>query len=915
MDNKVQLILSALDQTKPAFAAVQGHLTTLKQRAHDVIGSMTGMKAAIVSLVGGMVMRKLLSEIIAFNSTLETSKLGIAGILTSMTEITDAQGNTLQGADKFAASQKIAVGLQKELLAIGMNTAATYRELVEVYQGILAPALGAKMSMKETLEITGLLTNAVKSIGLPMNQIKQESRDLIQGGIQAASSSLATALGINDKMVKQWRETGTLFKELKTRLEGFVFASNEFQGTWEGIWSNFKDVMQMLMGMGGADIFAGLKKSFAEITSMLVTVRKDASGAVEGVDIKPQVLYRARQLGAILAEMLDVLKQMAYWAWEFAKRIPVVGSVLSGINLKRSWDTISKKLAEQGTALSTQMDSEDLDKLLQKGMSPEEIADAISAGVVKIGGERKAKTWVPGVTRLLGGAGYWEEGQLEEFRKKRAEAEMAKGYDVKIKKSPPSDEMVKKNDKLQEQIDKLKFSEEKLIELEAKRYRAEGLAKKLVAEWEELSLQKLRFEAAEKAYKAEQEQQAAATEAIVQRIEYEKKLLDLEAEISKRRDTMAVEQGRMTSAQAIQNEYDLKRRIMGREAEAINAKMLGLGTTADTDPKAMEYSREYLALQERIRLSFQEQGLAIEERTEAEKKEAYSTIKDYAKGYRMYEETQLEDLARKMRRAGIEEVDINRWKVEQIRQLDLQRWQFQLDNADDYMEAMEAQYNLMVLTAKSAATKAAEAFRETFDDIKGTISDLIMDSINGFKNWEQIVTRMLERVLKRFIDMELDNLFYGTAGKGGGGGLLGLLGGLLGFGGGGAAAASGIGPISGAMSGPSGIIGEIGMWHGGGMGYETPSRYRLVATAAERFHTGIGPGERPAIIRTDEGVFTPGQMRALGLMATGQTAPQGNLTISVGGVSINGAKIGNKDIADLRGAIEGVCDDWARRRF
>ena len=33
---------------------------------------------------------------------------------------------------------------------------------------------------------------------------------------------------------------------------------------------------------------------------------------------------------------------------------------------------------------------------------------------------------------------------------------------------------------------------------------------------------------------------------------------------------------------------------------------------------------------------------------------------------------------------------------------------------------------------------------------------------------------------------------------------------------------------------------------------------------APRFHSGIGPGERPAILRTDKSVLTPGQMRAFG---------------------------------------------------
>jgi hypothetical protein len=66
----------------------------------------------------------------------------------------------------------------------------------------------------------------------------------------------------------------------------------------------------------------------------------------------------------------------------------------------------------------------------------------------------------------------------------------------------------------------------------------------------------------------------------------------------------------------------------------------------------------------------------------------------------------------------------------------------------------------------------------------------------------------------------------------------------------------------------TGILNAFGVHHTGyGPGDPIP-----------RFHRGIGPGERPAIIRNDESVLTPGQMQALGRMAGGFG---GGITVNV----------------------------------
>ncbi|OPH83245.1 hypothetical protein [Nitrobacter vulgaris] len=85
--------------------------------------------------------------------------------------------------------------------------------------------------------------------------------------------------------------------------------------------------------------------------------------------------------------------------------------------------------------------------------------------------------------------------------------------------------------------------------------------------------------------------------------------------------------------------------------------------------------------------------------------------------------------------------------------------------------------------------------------------------------------------------------------------------------------------LGGSSSQPLGLDGLAAVHHGGYGPGDAISATRYIHPAyfnnASRFHSGIGPGERPAIIKYDESVLTPGEM---------QLAPAGaspNITFNV----------------------------------
>lgn len=122
---------------------------------------------------------------------METNSLGIAGILQSMTEL---NGKQLEWNQAMSISQ----GILSDLNDAALRTAATSEDLVEAFRALLGPGLAGGMNIEQLKEFTTVGVNAVKSLGLPRNQIVQELRDLVQGGIRPQSSTLAVALGLTD---------------------------------------------------------------------------------------------------------------------------------------------------------------------------------------------------------------------------------------------------------------------------------------------------------------------------------------------------------------------------------------------------------------------------------------------------------------------------------------------------------------------------------------------------------------------------------------------------------------------------------------------------------------------------------------------------------------------------------------------
>lgn len=226
---------------------------------------------------------------------LETEQIGMAGILSSMTSL---HGESLKWNDAMAMSKSI----MKDLTVEAAKTAATSEELITTFRALLGPGLGAGMSVEEIKQATVTGVNAVKSMGLDGRQLVQELRDLVQGGIQASSSTLATALGLTDKDIKAAKQSSEgLFKFLMKRLEGFKQSSTEYGNTLSGMLAQVKEGYALAQAQAVEPLRDVAKGILKDIRDVLYT--KD-------MQINPAFVEGFKEVGNYVLKIWEALKEV-----------------------------------------------------------------------------------------------------------------------------------------------------------------------------------------------------------------------------------------------------------------------------------------------------------------------------------------------------------------------------------------------------------------------------------------------------------------------------------------------------------------------------------------------------------------------------------------------------------------------------
>ncbi|MDX9788888.1 MAG: hypothetical protein RBT11_19080 [Desulfobacterales bacterium] len=284
--------------------AYQATLRSLNGTANQFTGMLTRMAAV---LGGADLFRRAAASGIAFNSTVEQSRIGIAALVRTFNTFTDSQGKAVSAQEAYTASMAIAERIQKELQIAGLETTATYEGLLSALQEGIGPAFKAGFNPAQIVKFTKLMTQAAASLSLPIDQLGQELRAVLDGTIDR-NARIAKALGLTNEKIKELTKSGELFDYLVQKLKAFEDAGSAAAKTWTGAASNLADALQMAFGEGLSGSFKNATKMLLNLRDAIVTVDESAGTFTFNERIVAAFKEVDKAIGKVISEFGGDLK-------------------------------------------------------------------------------------------------------------------------------------------------------------------------------------------------------------------------------------------------------------------------------------------------------------------------------------------------------------------------------------------------------------------------------------------------------------------------------------------------------------------------------------------------------------------------------------------------------------------------------
>jgi len=243
---------------------------------------------------------------IDLNRTIEDGTVGIAALIAANTQ----GGNS---AERFSAAMAISSKTMLALKKASVETAATFPQLTEVFQQAIGGALGAGQAMgknvdeiiKHTIKLSQRMTNIASSIGMPMDQVNQEIRAIMEGTI-TKDARIAKMLGITTKDIDKAKKSADgLFKYLEKRLEVFDVLADQM--TLSRAVARFTDALDTIRMDATRPIFEDLKYEVIDVTKELKNKANEWIKSIQDTYFKLKAYYN--YYGDVISSFSDKIEE------------------------------------------------------------------------------------------------------------------------------------------------------------------------------------------------------------------------------------------------------------------------------------------------------------------------------------------------------------------------------------------------------------------------------------------------------------------------------------------------------------------------------------------------------------------------------------------------------------------------------
>lgn len=261
------------------------------RQVETLVLSVYGLKRAYDVLLGSG---------INLHRQIESQTAGIAALITANTRLASGSKDL---AKHFKIASQTAEQTMKKIKSASVETAATFPELTAIFQQAVGGALGAGKAMGDTIEkqidntiaLSKRMSNIASAIGMPMVQVNEEIRSIIEGTIDI-NSRIAKMIGITNEQIRKAKtEKDGLVKYLNEKLKPFD-ALADIQ-SFDRMVARIKDNIDNIKLDATEEAFKQIKLHLKDLNDWLAANRGElakniASGVKNTADaIKTAVIF------------------------------------------------------------------------------------------------------------------------------------------------------------------------------------------------------------------------------------------------------------------------------------------------------------------------------------------------------------------------------------------------------------------------------------------------------------------------------------------------------------------------------------------------------------------------------------------------------------------------------------------------